>query len=158
MYCFPVLCDIASFAQDLDPSVIAALIAALTSSVVAIISLLSTVVNWIITAKQNKKHFIRGFDVEMYKEILPAIFTLVNEAKKGISGKRKGGWSGFDEVIRAAENSYYGYYPFIQPEIRERIESVIDACRNADANKIDPELKLLIDRITKYSNALVKRN
>ena len=82
---YPVICEIAIFTKELDPSVIAALIAALASSVVAIISLLSTVVSWIITAKQNKKNYKRDFDVKMYKEILPVIFALVNETKMGIS-------------------------------------------------------------------------
>ena len=158
---YPVVSGIALFTKDLDPGVIAALIAALTSGVVAIISMLCTVVSWIITAKQNKNHYIRDFDVEMYKEILPVIFLLVNETKKGISGKREGGWSGFDEVIRAAEKSYYGYIPFIQPDIRIKIDSVIEVCRktcrNVDTDAIDTELTQLIDLITKYSNKLVKR-
>lgn len=154
---YPVICEIAIFTKELDPSVIAALIAALASSVVAIISLLSTVVSWIITAKQNKKNYKRDFDVKMYKEILPVIFELVNETKMGISRRREGGWDGFDKAIRAAENIYYGYIPFIQKEIRQSIDSVIDACRNVDANKIDSEFTELVDRITNNSDGLVKR-
>lgn len=153
MFCFYGFNTVSLIMKWLDnPNVISALIAAIASLVV-------TLPSWIISNKQQKRQYIRDFDINMFKEILPVLYSLADEAKKGINGNREGGWKDFEKSIKSAEIKYRSYMPFIQPPIRKRIETVIAVCSNADnADEIDAELTNLIRIVTKYSESLLKRH
>ncbi len=135
-----------------------ATIAAIASGVVALLSLLSSILGWIITNHQNKKQYIRDFDVEMYKELLPALYSLADETKEGIEGRRVNGWKGYQESFKKVEKLYRGYSPFITPDIRKHINEVFDICRKKEGvNKIDDGMEDLINQVTKYTDSLVRR-
>ncbi|MBQ4447791.1 MAG: hypothetical protein II897_05820 [Clostridia bacterium] len=140
-----------------NATVFAALIAAIASGVVALISLLSSIIGWIITSHQNKKQYIRDFDVEMYKELLPALFSLASETNRAIDGDREGGWVGYNELFEKTEKLFLGFTPFIQSDIRKQVNSLFVACRKKNKEIIDSTMEELINQISKYTNKLIKR-
>lgn len=157
---FSMLLSIFSyFTTNPDSALNTALIAAITSVIVSILSLLSTIIGWIIANRQGRLQYIRDFDVQMFKEILPALYSLASETKRAIDN----GWVGtqgekFNASIKKVEELYYGYSPLIPPSIGKKIISIIDLCRNNDdKSKIDSELNELNKQINQHIDTLVKR-
>lgn len=157
---FSMLLSILSFfTADPDSALNTALIAAITSVIVTIASLLTTIIGWILANRQGRLQYLRDFDVQMFREILPALYSLASETKRAIDN----GWAGiqgerFNASIRKVEELYHGYSPLIPPFIGEKIVSIIDLCRKSnDKSKIDSELCELNRIINQHIDALVKR-